>query len=56
VPTDSSGDPETDIYTFSASSGTATVGNISGGGGTASAGPVTLPALPIVDLGNGFVT
>ena len=56
VPTDSQGDPETDIYTFSASSGTATVGSISGGGGTASAGPVTLPALPIVDLGNGFVT
>ena len=29
-------------YTFSASSGTATTGNVRGGGGMASAGPVTL--------------
>jgi len=33
-----------DNYTFTASSGTATVGNIRGGGGVASAGPVTLSA------------
>ena len=34
----------------------ATVGNLSGGGGVSSAGPVTLPALPVVDLGNGYIT
>jgi len=45
-----------DFYTFTASSGTATVGGVEGGGGIASAGPVTLPALPVVDLGNGFIT
>ena len=45
-----------DFYTFTASSGTATVGDLEGGGGTASAGPVTLPALPVVDLGNGYIT
>lgn len=45
-----------DFYTFVASSGTATVGYLEGGGGIASAGPVTLPALPVVDLGNGFIT
>lgn len=56
VPTDSDGDPDADFYTFSASSGTATVGNLSGGGGVSSAGPVTLPALPVVDLGNGYIT
>ena len=33
-----------DSYTFTASSGTATVGNIRGGGGVASAGPVTVSA------------
>jgi len=33
-----------DNYTFTASSGTATVGNIRGGGGFASAGPVTVSA------------
>ena len=33
-----------DSYTFTASSGTATVGDIRGGGGFASAGPVTLSA------------
>ena len=31
-----------DTYTFSASSGTATTGNVTGGGGIVSAGPVTL--------------
>ncbi len=31
-----------DTYTFSASSGTATTGNVTGGGAIASAGPVTL--------------
>ena len=56
VPTNDDGDPEADLYTFSASSGTATVGNLNGGGGSASAGPVTLPALPVVDLGNGYIT
>jgi|TARA_R110000744_G_scaffold215191_1_gene334061 hypothetical protein len=56
VPTNDDGDPEPDLYTFSASSGTATVGNLNGGGGSASAGPVTLPALPVVDLGNGYIT
>ena len=54
VPTDIT--TKDDFYTFTASSGSATVGNIEGGGGIASAGPVTLPALPIVDLGNGFIT
>lgn len=54
VPTDTA--TKDDFYTFTASSGTATVGNLEGGGGIASAGPVTLPALPIVDLGNGFIT
>ena len=33
-----------DSYTFSASSGTATVGNVKGGGGNVSAGPVTVSA------------
>ena len=33
-----------DSYTFTASSGTAAVGNIRGGGGVASAGPVTVSA------------
>ena len=33
-----------DRYTFTASSGTATAGNVNGGGGTASAGPVTVSA------------
>ena len=33
-----------DRYTFTASSGTATTGNLSGGGETATAGPVTLSA------------
>jgi len=33
-----------DTYTFTASSGTATVGNTRGGGGFASAGPVTVSA------------
>tara|TARA_R110002020_G_scaffold460844_2_gene679515 strand:+ start:3139 stop:3693 length:555 start_codon:yes stop_codon:yes gene_type:complete len=54
VPTDSA--TKDDFYTFTASSGTATVGDLDGGGGSASAGPVTLPALPVVDLGNGFIT
>ena len=54
VPTDDA--TKDDFYTFTASSGTAAVGGIEGGGGTASAGPVTLPALPVVDLGNGFIT
>jgi|TARA_R110000822_G_scaffold80068_2_gene190990 hypothetical protein len=44
------------FYTFTASSGTATTGSLNGGGGVASAGPVTLPALPVVDLGNGYIT
>jgi hypothetical protein len=33
-----------DRYSFTASSGTATTGNVTGGGGFASAGPVTLSA------------
>ena len=33
-----------DRYTFTASSGTATAGNVNGGGGTSSAGPVTVSA------------
>ena len=33
-----------DTYTFTVSTDTATVGNINGGGGLASAGPVTLTA------------
>ena len=33
-----------DKYTFTASSGTASSGNISGGGGVSSAGPVTVSA------------
>ena len=33
-----------DRYTFTASSGTATIGNVKGGGGYASAGPVTVRA------------
>jgi hypothetical protein len=40
VPTEAA--TKDDFYTFTASSGTATVGNIEGGGGIASAGPVTL--------------
>ena len=56
VPTNDDGDPEEDLYTFTASSGTATVGNLDGGGGSATVGPVTLTPLPEVDLGNGFVT
>tara|TARA_R110000744_G_scaffold104692_1_gene200352 strand:- start:14 stop:493 length:480 start_codon:yes stop_codon:yes gene_type:complete len=44
------------FYTFTASSGTAAIGSLTGGGGVASAGPVTLPALPVVDLGNGYIT
>ena len=44
------------FYTFAASSGTAATGSLNGGGGVASAGPVTLPALPVVDLGNGYIT
>ena len=35
---------DSDTYTFSASSGTATTGSIKGGGGFASAGPVTVSA------------
>ena len=33
-----------DSYTFTSGSGTATTGNIKGGGGFASAGPVTVSA------------
>jgi hypothetical protein len=33
-----------DRYTFTAGSGTATVGNVAGGGETSSAGPVTVSA------------
>ena len=54
VPTDNA--TKDDFYTFTASSGTSIVGNLNGGGGNASAGPVTLPALPVVDLGNGYIT
>ncbi len=54
VPTDSA--TKDDFYTFTASSGTAVTGSLNGGGGDASAGPVTLPALPVVDLGNGYIT
>jgi hypothetical protein len=54
VPTDSA--TKDDFYTFTASSGTAATGSLNGGGGGASAGPVTLPALPVVDLGNGYIT
>ena len=54
VPTDSA--TKDDFYTFTASSGTAVTGSLNGGGGSASAGPVTLPALPVVDLGNGYIT
>jgi hypothetical protein len=54
VPTDSA--TKDDFYTFTASSGTAVTGSLNGGGGAASAGPVTLPALPVVDLGHGYIT
>ena len=54
VPTDDA--TKDDFYTFTASSGTSIVGNLNGGGGNASAGPVTLPPLPVVDLGNGYLT
>jgi hypothetical protein len=54
VPTDIA--TKDDFYTFTASSGTAVTGSLDGGGGRASAGPVTLPPLPIVDLGNGYIT
>jgi len=33
---------DSDFYTFTVGSGTATTGNLLGGGGTASAGPVTV--------------
>ena len=35
---------DSDSYTFSASSGTATTGQLKGGGSVASAGPVTVSA------------
>jgi hypothetical protein len=35
---------DADTYTFTAGSGTATTGNVNGGGGFASAGPVTVSA------------
>jgi len=35
---------DTDSYTFTTSSETATTGNVKGGGGFASAGPVTVSA------------